>query len=102
MKMTVDYFREQGLAQKYCQILNYFVSFICYATATEYLSRHDNPQYKFVKEVGKYARTCRINRDNPFLLKDRGKRLVIGVTLLRYCPRLFWYLWKLKQQLKRR
>lgn len=102
MKMTVDYFREHGLDQKYCQILNLSVSFICYLTATDYLVRTDNPQYAFIKEVGRYARTCRINRDNPLLLKDRGKRLVVGITLLRHWPRMFWYLWKLKQRLKRR
>lgn len=101
MKMAVDYFRQHGLTQRFHKFLNYFVAVSCYVTVTEYLNRHDNPQYDFVKEVGKYARTCRVNRDNPFLLKDRGTRWAITLTLLRYWPRMFWYLWQLKQWLRK-
>lgn len=97
MKMAVNYFQEHGLAQRYHKFLNYFVSLICYLSVMEYLNGRDNPQYDFVKEVGKYARTCRVNRDNPFLLKYLGERWTVAITLLRYWPRLFWYLWKISR-----
>ena len=99
MKMVLTYFQQQGLTQKYYKILNYLIALNLYLSLKEYLMYRDHPQYSFVKDIGKRLRSYRINRHNPYLLKNLGERWTIAVTVLRYCPKLYWYIWIVSRKL---